>query len=496
MTLWARVVYGRTPASDTWWRAVPEGLNPHGWLATAVESVLGAGRELKGQPRFLLAQNTTHRIVGVACQASDLSDTMQSVESRELYCFVGWVASRIGQPWPVTPEFEELARGYRDWAAPVYEQVLTDPWLAPATADPRPVATQPERPVWPPPTRQPEPGEPPARGPWPQQAWPAVWAAAMAAREPLTCVIGWQQLRTARFEDATHIGVADAPFQPLPEIRYTELPVERVPVKPAPVKPAPVKPAPVKPVPVKPAPVKPVPVKPAPAERWLAETGPPLMERPGGPSRTGPSQAGSSQAGRPYGGPPDVSRTRRDRVPEWARLAAAAAAGAAVVGVLVGVFSSGGPAPVVTAATVPTAKPTPTPTPTLTPTLSPPAPTLAPTPALPPAPSQGAAVTGPSVSIPIVVPASTARTGESLIRYIGGRLSPGQTVVKMVRVSGPVGEEACVNEVATAPAATSVSVRGNPSLCVELDGTPATFGRIDVTDVSNKAVYATVTVWP
>ena len=449
MTPWAPVVYGRTPTSDTWWRAVPEGLSPHGWLASVVESVLGAGRELKEQPRFLLAQNTTHRIVGVACQASDLSDTMRSVGSRELYCFVGWVASRIGQPWPVTPEFEELAQSYRGWAAPVYEQVLADPWCASATADPRPVATQPERPVWPPPTRQPEPGEPPARGPWPKQAWPAVWAAAMAAREPLTCVIGWQHLRTARFEDATHIGVADAPYQPLPEIRYTELPVERVPVER---------------VPVKPVPVKPAPVKPAPAERWLAETGPPLTERSAGPSQAGP----------PYGGPPGVGRTRRGRVPEWARLAAAAAAGAAVVGVLVGVLSSGGPAPVVSAATIPASKPT----------------------LPPPVPGQGAAATGPSVILPIVVPTSTAQTGENLIQYINGRLSPGQTVVKMVQASGPVGEEACVNEVATAPVATSVSVRKDPSLCVELNGTPAKFGRIDVTKFSNRAVYVTVTLWP
>jgi hypothetical protein len=94
------------------------------------------------------------------------------------------------------------------------------------------------------------------------------------------------------------------------------------------------------------------------------------------------------------------------------------------------------------------------------------------------------------------VPVSAAQSGENLIQYIGGRLSPGQTVVKMVQVHGLAGEEACVNKVATAPAATSVSVQKKLSLCVELNGTPPGYGRIDVIKFSNSAVYVTVTLWP
>jgi hypothetical protein len=124
------------------------------------------------------------------------------------------------------------------------------------------------------------------------------------------------------------------------------------------------------------------------------------------------------------------------------------------------------------------------------------APKPAPTPALAPTPSQGAVATGPPVILQIVVPASAGQNGENLIQYISGHLSPGQTVVKMARVPGPVDEGACVDVVATAPVATPVSVQGNPSLCVELNGTPPKSGRIDVSKFTNKAVQVTVTLWP
>jgi hypothetical protein len=483
MTFWAPVVYGRTPASDNWWRAVPEGLNQHGWLGTVVESALGAGRELKERPRFLLAQNQTNRIIGVACQASDLSDTMRSVGSRPLYCFVGWVASRIGEPWPVTPEFEELARDYRDWAAPVYARVLAEPWRALATAHLQPVTTQPERPVWPPPARQPEPGESPPTGPWAEQAWPSLWAAAAGASESLICVIGWQHKSSARYEDATHIGVADAPSRPLPEVRYPGQPLERVPVDPGPVDPGPMEPEQEStPVPVLPRPAEPVPVGAAPytgvipAEQWLADTGPPVIESSGGASHGGASHGGTSD-----GGTSDGGHTRHGRVPDWAKLVAAAAAGATVVGVLVGVLSSG-PAPVVITPAAPTPAPTPTAIPTPTPT---PIPTLAP------------GTTGLPVVLRVVVSASARSEAGSLIQYTGGALSPGQSTVRMALWSGgPADPGACASAVAAAPVAAPVKAHRHLQLCVELNDRPPSYGLIDVTSFSRTTVIATATLWP
>jgi hypothetical protein len=318
MTLWAPVVYGRTPTSDTWWRAIPAGLDQHGWLGIVVHSVLAAGSELKRRPRFLLAQDPTHRIVGVACQAGDLSDTMRSVGSRELFCFVGWVASRTGPSEPEAPDFEELERGYREWAAPVYARMLAGPWDASATAYSEPVMTQPEQAVWNPPARRPKPGLPPATGPWAEQAWPLVWAAALAAREPLTCVIGWQRMSSARFEDATHIGVADAPMRPPPRVDYAEPGARPGPLKSKPLKPA----------------------DPKPTEEVLALKAPSLSaiaDNPaaGAPEKPAPTRPGATPTGR---------RSLLDRLPARIKLAVAAAVGAAVVGLAVAIISPG-PAP-------------------------------------------------------------------------------------------------------------------------------------------------------
>jgi hypothetical protein len=425
MTLWAPVVYGRTPTSDTWWRAVPEGLNQHGWLSTVVHSALGAGGELKQRPRFLFAQDEKHRIVGVACQASDLSDTMRSIGSRDLFCFIGWVASRTGRSGPIAPEFEELERSYRDWAAPVYARILAEPWHAPPTAYSPPVTTRPERPVWPPPARQPEPGETPEKGPWAEQAWPSIWAAAQAAREPLTCVIGWQWMNSARFENATHIGVADAAPRSLPEVQYAEQSVTPEP-EPEP----------------QPVPARPIPLRQIEPEPVLTELEPLTLI-----SMPATASGATSSAG----------RSRQKRGPTWPWLAVAAAAGAAVAGVLVGILSSG-PAP---------------------------------------APAQTAA-TGPPTILEVVIPASAQPPADSLVQYAAGELSPGQSAAHMAVWPGGTAASpgACANTVATAPLTAPVPPHSGLWLCVELTGSPAQYGLVDVTQVTKAAVTTTTTLWP
>jgi len=216
MTRWASVVYGRTAASDTWWRAVPEGLDETGWLSTVVHAAVSGGHELNRRPRFMLAQNPACRIIGVACQAGDLSTDMRSDGHRELFSFVGWMASRTGNSDPGGPELEELERSYKRWAGPVYTRIVARVWNAPPTAYCPPEQTLPEPAPWAPVARDRKPGPDPGEGLWPEESWPALWAAARAARAPLICVVGWQRASSARSDDATHLGAADAPSRPLP----------------------------------------------------------------------------------------------------------------------------------------------------------------------------------------------------------------------------------------------------------------------------------------
>jgi hypothetical protein len=216
MTRWAPVVFGRTPASDSWWRAVPEGLDETGWLGTVIHAAVSGGHELARRPRFLLAQSTTHRIVGVACQAIDLSADMWSDGQRELYCFVGWAAARSGGSDPGAPQLDELERNYIRWAAPVYARMLVKVWQAPSTASFAPELTRPEPVLWEPAADRPEQGPRPDEGLWPEEAWSALWTAVQTVRQPLICVVGWQNESSARSEAATHLGAADAPARALP----------------------------------------------------------------------------------------------------------------------------------------------------------------------------------------------------------------------------------------------------------------------------------------
>ena len=89
---WFPIVYGRTRRADRWWRALPGEPDPE-WMRSAVRATVHGGRGLLTGPRLVLSQDGRHRLIGLACQASVLSDTMNSDGQRALYCFVGWAAS-------------------------------------------------------------------------------------------------------------------------------------------------------------------------------------------------------------------------------------------------------------------------------------------------------------------------------------------------------------------------------------------------------------------
>lgn len=454
MTLWAPVVYGRTATSDTWWRAVPEGLDQHGWLGIVTYSALAAGRELKTRPRFLLAQNAAHRIVGVACQARDLSDTMRSAGSRELFCFVGWATSRTEQPaQDDTPALQELERGYRDWAALVYAQIMSEIWDAPGTASLPPVTTEPEEPVWPPPVRRVKPGPTPPSGPWAEKAWPEVWAAAAAACEPLTCVIGWQHISSARFEDATHIGVADAPFRPPPTVEYLD------PSAPPGAAPSP----------------ELTPPQLTPPSVPVAPSVPRVSTVPDGPAATPETPVAGHDVGLGpghalwHGEEPADRRPPRGHGPAWTKLALAAAVGAAVAGVAVALASPGAPS---SASHAP--------------------------PPSPPALAARTGTTGPPVLLQVVIPAASQPAADSLVQYHAHVLSLGQSAVRMALWSGgrAANPRACASAMATGPVVAPVTAHRGLWLCVELKGSPSRYGLINVTAVTKTAVTATATLWP
>lgn len=466
MTLWAPVVYGRTPSSDTWWRAVPEGLDQYGWLGDVVHSALSDGLELERRPRFLFARNATHRIVGVACQADDLSDTMWTDGSRKLFCFVGWAAAGTAEPEPEpdVPGLADLEEGYRQWAGRVYGEVLGQVWDAPATEFLAPVTTRPEPAPWPTRTRYPRPGPPPDEGAWAQDSWSVIWAAVQAARWPVTCVIGWQRISSARFENATHIGVADAPPRELPPAESPE--------------PAIIPPAPKSPTSMPPAPA--APVKPSREPAWQ-----PPSRLPADTVKVGaaadiasPKQLGSSPPGpvpragdhghsapglppreqrTPPGEPiPPVAGDRSwfGRIPAWAKLIGAAAAGALAAGLPVAIAS--------------------------------------PSPAPAPAPA------GPPVNFQVVIPASDQRVADGLVDYgQDGTLSPGQSAAGMALLpsGAAAGPAACAAAVATTPV-TATEAHQGLHLCIEFKGSPSRYGLLEITSPVPGPLTVMVTIWP
>jgi hypothetical protein len=216
---WSAIVYGRTRGSDRWWQAVPEGLDQSGWLGDTVRSAVAGGLELDGQPRFLLAQSSTHRIVGVACQAAELSASMHSDGDRELFCFVGWAAPMTAERYPQAPELDDLRHSYREWLAPIYTEVMKPVWKVQSILPVAPQSTYPGPAPWDGADNQTgasHPGPAPGKGMWAKQSWPDLWAAAEAAGKPLVCVIGWQRANSIPPGQATHLGVADAVARPEP----------------------------------------------------------------------------------------------------------------------------------------------------------------------------------------------------------------------------------------------------------------------------------------
>jgi hypothetical protein len=229
---WTPVVYGRTAEADAWWQAMPEGADDSGWLVGVVRAAFAGGAELDLSPRFLLAQDRSHRIVGIACRARDLSARMCSDGQRELSCFVGWMTSRSAAATG-GPIFADLQARYTQWAGPVYEEVMGAVWELPYSPFRRPMVTDPVAVPWGETVRYDlvDPVPRPAGGLWPPETWPHLWAAALATADPFTCVIGWQHVRSAQRGDVTYLGAADASSREVPlvpadaELVLTPLPL-------------------------------------------------------------------------------------------------------------------------------------------------------------------------------------------------------------------------------------------------------------------------------
>ena len=224
-----------------------------------------------------------------------------------------------GSRSPAAPSFQELSRNYVAWAGPVYTEVLGKVWTVSATAYCPPERTDPGEAPWPPADRELAAAPLPGERLWPEEAWPALWAAAQAASTPLTCVIGWRNESSARAEGATHVGAADAPPRPLP---VPPLPVPQLPVPPQPAS------GPAGP------PGRPAPSVRVPAPREVSAPQPLAAGRPPAPVRlVEPVRAPA----RP------VSKTLW-RLPIPAALGAAALVGAAVGAVITALVSGGSPA--------------------------------------------------------------------------------------------------------------------------------------------------------
>jgi hypothetical protein len=221
------VVYGRTRRADRWWRAIPDGVDEQ-WVVGVVTAVVDGGRHLAGCPRFVLAHNGRERLVGVACRASDLSETMnQDPGGRPLYCFVGWVGG--GQKgYPAAPMLARLRERYGEWAGEVYDWVVAPDW----EQHPRELH-EPRRSK-----RAPAPwsetdvsNERPAKEPIAaREAWPAEDAERLWEQAdwfPLPAVaVGWRTTPDDRSGALTHVAADDVAerqrWEPLPPTRQLD----------------------------------------------------------------------------------------------------------------------------------------------------------------------------------------------------------------------------------------------------------------------------------
>ncbi|MUN39524.1 hypothetical protein [Actinomadura litoris] len=228
---WAPVVYGRTRHADTWWRALPEGIDQRGWLEGVVRAAVAGGAGLHGAPRFVLARSGAHRLVGVACQAADLSDTMHSDGAREMYCFVGWVASGgPSGPPPPGPAWPQLRDSYRSWAGAVYERWMDPVWTAPLSELRWPRRSRPEPAPWPAPPPRPFSAAPPPAGAEvvPPPGWEQTWDEANDAVHPITVVLGWESMPRGAHPaglGTVRLGVVGAPARLAPVPAPAPVPV-------------------------------------------------------------------------------------------------------------------------------------------------------------------------------------------------------------------------------------------------------------------------------
>lgn len=214
---WAPVLYGRTRYADRWWRVLPPGQTEHGVLAGLVLATVGGGDALDLRPRFVLARGAFGVLVGVACPAASVSDTMAMQAGRPLYTFVGW----LGPIGAQVPSYEVWEQHWREWARPAYDRLMSPDWDLPDHEVAGPRAAEPGPPVW-------EPDEEPALADdplppaesdavwlFPESLAAAVWGSARGSGGPFCLTTGWTWGKRTRAGRITHLCSEDVPEQRL-----------------------------------------------------------------------------------------------------------------------------------------------------------------------------------------------------------------------------------------------------------------------------------------
>ncbi|MFD2356248.1 hypothetical protein ACFSTC_53760 [Nonomuraea ferruginea] len=142
--------------------------------------------------------------MGVACRAIELSRSMHTDGSREMYCFVGWFSAADSGG----PELPDLYDHYPAWAGAVYERHMEPVWNAPVSAVRRPDPGRPGPPPWPvapPPPVDPHLVLPPVIH---VNDWDIVWNHALASPAPASVMLGWSAAGRPG-AGVTHLGVLD-----------------------------------------------------------------------------------------------------------------------------------------------------------------------------------------------------------------------------------------------------------------------------------------------
>ena len=183
-------------------------------------AAVGDGRALSRSPRFVLARRRAGTLVGVACQASELSPDMNSDGRRPLICLVGWFCADAHAG---VPELAVVEDHWRQWAAEEYERWMRPAWNADSSRLRVPSQTSPGIPPWHAFRRSrseardvlPEHGysilaEAPGQvrvHPSAERAW--VWQAVARYGRDTTLVTGWQSARDARLDGVTDVCADD-----------------------------------------------------------------------------------------------------------------------------------------------------------------------------------------------------------------------------------------------------------------------------------------------